>query len=219
MKSDMSKVKKQNILRRILEKFLNRVRQHDGGNREVDRKENNMDIPNEILFPLLIEDINKGKTCTLRLRGNSMRPFLESNRDLGIFSSPGEVKVGDPVLAEIEPGHYVMHRVMKIENGDVTLMGDGNLSCEYCTVSNIRASVVGFIRNGRHKADWTDGWKWKTYSWFWVTLRPIRRWLLAFYRYVWLNIFKLKPYKPLKSREINEIVKNFEHKKSSSIKK
>ena len=201
------------------EKFFNFLHRHDGGTREVDRKENNVDIPNEILFPLLIEDIKEGKTCTLRLRGNSMRPFLESNRDLGIFTSPENVKVGDPVLAEIEPGHYVMHRVVKMEGENITLMGDGNDNYEHCTMSDIRASVIGFIRKGRHKVDRTDGRKWKTYSWFWVNMRPMRRWLLAFYRYIWLNIFQLKRYKPLKSKEIDEIVKEYGYKKPSSIKK
>ena len=206
------------ILSSFKEKLMNRLRQHDGGTREVDRKENNVNIPNEILFPLLIADINQGKTCTLRLRGNSMRPFLESNRDLGIFTALDDVKVGDPVLAEIGPGHYVMHRVMKIENGNVTLMGDGNLNYEYCTISDLRASLIGFIRKGRHKVDRTDSWKWRTYSWFWVKMLPMRRWLLAFYRYIWLNIFKLNPYKPLKSKEIDDIVKEFGYKKPSSNK-
>ena len=144
-----------------------------------------------------------------------MRPFLESNRDIGILISPKNVKVGDPVLAEIEPRHYVLHRIIKIENDNVTLMGDGNYHCEYCKTCDIRASVVGFIRKGRHKVDRTDGMKWKTYSWFWVKMRPMRRWLLAFYRYIWLNIFKLKSYKSLNSKEITEIVKKYVHQKSS----
>ena len=101
------------------DRFVARVRRHDGGNRSVDRGlENNVPIPNAILFPLLIQDVQKGKTCTLRLRGNSMRPFLENERDLAIFTTPEGVKVGDPVLAEIEKGHYVLHRIMKIEDVD-----------------------------------------------------------------------------------------------------
>jgi hypothetical protein len=59
-------------------------------------------------------------------------------------------------------------------------------------VDDFRAEVVGFYRKGRKKLDRTDGMKWKVYSWFWMRLRPIRRYLLAFYRYVWLNLFKIK---------------------------
>lgn len=198
------------------DKILDKVRQHDGGLFEFIPGDNNVAIPNEILFPLLISDLNEGKTCTLRLRGNSMRPFLESNRDIAIFTTPDDVKVGDPVLAEIEKGHYVMHRVMSIENGNVTLMGDGNYGYEHCTTSDFRASVIGFIRKGRHKVDRTDGWKWRTYSWFWVKSLPIRRWLFIFYRYIWLNIFRLKPYKQLTRDEISEIVKKYGYDKSSN---
>ena len=206
-----------NLLFSPKEKLFNYLHRHDGGQREVDRGGNNIDVSNELIFPLLIDALNReeGKTCTLRLRGNSMRPFLESNRDIGILISPKNVKVGDPVLAEIEPRHYVLHRIIKIENDNVTLMGDGNYHCEYCKTCDIRASVVGFIRKGRHKVDRTDGMKWKTYSWFWVKMRPMRRWLLAFYRYIWLNIFKLKSYKSLNSKEITEIVKKYVHQKPS----
>ena len=102
------------------------------------------------------------KTVTIPLKGISMRPFLENNRDAALLTLPGEVKVWDPVLAEIEPGHFVLHRIRKIDGEDVTLMGDGNLRCEYCKLSDIRAAVVGFYRKGRKKLDRTDGWKWRT---------------------------------------------------------
>lgn len=187
---------------------MNRIHRYDGGVREVNHsKESIMSLPNDILFPLLIEDVKQGKTCTLRLRGNSMRPFLENDRDVGIFTKLENIKVGDPVLAEIGEGHYVLHRIMKIEGDAVTLMGDGNLGCEYCKTSDFRAGVIGFIRKGRHKIDRIDGFKWKAYSWFWVNLRFIRRWLLIFYRYIWLNIFRLKAYPTLTKGDIEEIVK------------
>jgi hypothetical protein len=48
---------------------------------------------------------------------------------------------------------------------------------------------VGFYRKNRKKLDRTDGWKWRTYSWLWMHLRPIRRYLLAAYRRIWLPLF------------------------------
>ena len=48
------------------------------------------------------------------------------------------------------------------------------------------------IYTGRKKLDRTDGLKWLVYSWFWTRLFPIRRYLLAFYRRIWLKIFKPK---------------------------
>lgn len=173
-------------------KFKKWLHQYDGGDRTTTLKGQNIQFENAVFFPLIIEEINKGHTATINLRGRSMRPFLESDRDKALLSQPVNLKVGDPVLAEIEPGHYVLHRIWKIDGENVTLMGDGNLTFEHCTVKDFRASVVGFYRKGRNRLDRIDGRKWKIYSWWWVHLTPIRRYLLAAYRYIWLNIFKLK---------------------------
>lgn len=151
-----------------------------------------LQMENHLFFPVIISEINKGHTVTINLRGNSMRPFLESQRDKAILKSPEGLKIGDPVLAEIEPGHYVLHRIIEMNGDDVTLLGDGNLRCEYCKTSDFRASVVGFYRKGRKTLDRIDGTKWKVYSWFWMRLRPVRRYLLAAYRRIWLRIFKVK---------------------------
>ncbi len=178
----------------LSERIVARVRRHDGGKREVDRHlENNVPIANAILFPLLIEDVRRGKTCT--------------------FTTPEGVKVGDPVLAEIEEGHYVLHRIRKIEGDNVTLMGDGNLHCEYCKTSDFRCGVIGFIRKSRLRVDRTDGLKWRAYSWFWVKFTFMRRWLLLAYRYGWLNLFKLKAYPPLKQETIDRLVAKYGQKK------
>lgn len=144
---------------------------------------------NAILLPEVVKFLNEGKTVTLRLKGYSMRPFLENNRDKALLVKPSKIAVGDPVLAEISPKHYVLHRIIKIEGNDVTLMGDGNLGVEYCKKENIVGAVIGFYRKDRKNLDSTDGWKWKLYSKVWMTLRPLRRFLLAFYRKLWMPIF------------------------------
>ena len=148
-----------------------------------------IEIPNAILIPEIIKYLEQGHTVTLPLKGFSMRPFLESNRDMALLTSPKNIKVGDPVLAEIAPKQYVLHRIININGEHVTLLGDGNLTPEHCLLSNIKASIDGFYRKGRKKLDRTDGRKWKLYSKIWMTLRPLRRWLLAFYRRIWIPIF------------------------------
>lgn len=157
-------------------------------------QQNNLQIKevqfaNAVLLPEIVKMIEEGHTVTLRLRGFSMRPFLEDNRDKALLTKPTNVKTGDPVLAEIALGHFVLHRIVAIDGQKVTLRGDGNLSDEHCQLSDIRASVVGFYRKGRTKLDRTDGTKWRVYSWLWMHLYPIRRYLLAFYRRIWLKLF------------------------------
>lgn len=146
-------------------------------------------IPNEVLIPEIVRLINEGHTVTLPLRGFSMRPFLEDGRDKALLAKPVKPRIGDPVLAETAPKHYVLHRIVEIDNRDITLLGDGNLTPEHCTVDDILASVTGFYRKGRASLDRTDGRKWKTYSCIWMGLRPMRRWLLAFYRRIYIPLF------------------------------
>lgn len=147
-------------------------------------------MANAVLLPEVIALLDEGHTVTLPLRGYSMRPFLEDGRDKALLQKPQSINVSDPVLAEIAPGHYVLHRIIGIEGERVTLRGDGNLSNEYCTLSDIRATAIGFYRKGHTEADMTNGRKWLLYSWIWIRLYPVRRYLLAAYRRIWLKLFK-----------------------------
>lgn len=146
---------------------------------------------NAKFLPEVVKMLNEGHTVTLRLKGYSMRPFLEDGRDKALLTRVENPKVGDPVLAEITPGHFVLHRIIAMEDDRVTLRGDGNLANEYCRRENIVGAVVGFYRKGRSQLDRTDGRKWRAYSFVWTRLYPIRRYLLAFYRRVWRKMIKL----------------------------
>lgn len=149
-----------------------------------------VEMSNAILIPDIVDLINHGHTVTLRLRGYSMRPFLENDRDKALLVKPPQtLKVGDPILAEVMPGRYVLHRIIKIDGNNLKLRGDGNLGVEQCTMKDIRCGVEGFYRKGRKTMDRVDGRKWKVYSFVWCHLFPIRRYLLAFYRRIWIPIF------------------------------
>ena len=133
---------------------------------------------NDVLLPFVVEQLEAGHTATLPLRGRSMRPFLEDGRDKALLKIESHPKVGDAVLAEISKGHFVLHRIIKIEDEQVTLRGDGNLNEEHCTLNDIRAKAIGFYRKGRNVLDSTESKKWRIYSWWWTHLYPIRRYLL-----------------------------------------
>lgn len=139
-------------------------------------------MANAVFIPEVIALINEGHTVTLPLRGFSMRPFLEDGRDKALLAKPTTFGRGDAVLAEISQGHFVLHRITCIKGDTVTLQGDGNLSTETCHIQDIKAFVIGFYRKGRPKLEKTNGLKWTVYSWLWMTLRPVRRYLLAIHR-------------------------------------
>lgn len=148
-----------------------------------------LQIENHKFLPEVIKLLNEGHTVTLQLRGFSMRPFLEDNRDKALLSKAKDIQVGDAVLAETAPKHYVLHRIIKIQGETVTLRGDGNLGTEVCHVNDVHGYVIGFYRKGRTKLDKTNGIKWRTYSHIWMALYPIRRYLLAAYRRIWIPLF------------------------------
>ena len=144
---------------------------------------------NAQLLPEVVKMLNEGHIVTLPLKGYSMRPFLENGRDKALLIKVQHLKKGDPVLAEVRPGHYVLHRIVAIHSNRVVLCGDGNLANEYCRQEDVRASVIGFYRKGRTTLDRIDGCKWRIYSMIWVNLRPFRRILLSVYRRFWIKYF------------------------------
>lgn len=144
-----------------------------------------IEIPNEILIPKVKEVIDRGATATLRVKGYSMRIFLDNGRDLVTLASPRReaLRPGDVVLAEDTPRHYVLHRIIARDGDQLTLMGDGNVKgTETCTTANVIGIVTHFYRKGRTTPDSVNGWKWRIYSRLWLALTPLRRYILAVYR-------------------------------------
>ena len=135
-------------------------------------------MANAVLLTEVVRLLEEGHTVTLPLKGYSMRPFLEDGRDKALLRKAEQIAVGDAVLAEVTPGHFVLHRVVSISGQSVVLRGDGNLSIEQCRLADIRGIAVGFYRKGRERLDRTDGRKWRIYSWWWTRLLPLRRYLL-----------------------------------------
>ena len=88
---------------------------------------NTITIANEILLEEVRRLLMKGNNVTIRAKGNSMLPFITGGKDRVTLAPSKELRTGDIVLAEITPGHYVLHRIVSLDGDSVTLMGDGNL--------------------------------------------------------------------------------------------
>lgn len=140
-----------------------------------------MELPNEVFLKEVCGLIAEGHDVTLRVRGVSMRPFLEDRRDKIVLTRPCPPKVGDAVLAEIAPGKYVYHRVVRVVSGAVTLKGDGNVyGTEQCRVEDVVASTKALIRKGKSYLPEGNAWRW--YSALWPKWPLARRVLLKLYR-------------------------------------
>ncbi len=143
-------------------------------------------LDNSVFLPLVCELIGEGHTVSIRARGNSMRPFIENDRDVVVLGKADSFKEGDVVLAEVVPGRFILHRIDAIQGEEVRLRGDGNYpGTEHCKMSNLRALMVQVVRKGRTWS--TNGMFWRIYSWLWIRCLPARRYLLALYRLLWLH--------------------------------
>jgi hypothetical protein len=149
--------------------------------RQAPHKTASVELPNDKFLKEVRTLIAAGHDVTLRVRGVSMRPFLEDRRDQIVLTQPGVVKVGDAVLAEIAPGKYVYHRIISIEGDKVTLRGDGNVyGTEQCRLEDVAAATKELIRKGRSYS--AQGKAWRCYSALWPSWPFARRVLLKLYR-------------------------------------
>lgn len=150
-------------------------------NKKAHQEFKTKELPNEPFLMEVRKLIAEGHKVTIRVRGFSMRPFLEDRRDKIVLTKVNTPKVGEAVLAEIAPGHYVFHRIIDITNDKVTLRGDGNVQgVEHCLLKDVAATADSFIRKNKTYA--ANGKTWKRYSKIWLRLSPMRRYLLAIYR-------------------------------------
>ena len=146
-------------------------------------------FPNAALFSEVRSLLAEGRDVTILARGNSMFPFIRDGLDkvqLSAVRSPEEggcgFSTGDILLCEIEPGHYVLHRLVRNENGSLTLMGDGNLrGTEKCTAGDVVARAVNIIRPDGTAVS-CSGLTEMRRARIWRRLLPFRRILLALWR-------------------------------------
>ncbi len=132
--------------------------------------------------------VAEGKTVTLTVKGNSMNPFIVHLRDrmtIGPWKD-SDIRKGTVALVRDTRGNYVIHRIIRRDKGTVILLGDGNVGfTETATLDNIIGIMHNIDRKGRI---WTsESAMWRLYSWFWMTLTPLRRYPLALWRKLFLR--------------------------------
>ncbi len=165
------------LLRWMLAPLRHRRAQRDGTVDAAGR----MSLPNDQLLPVVADALAQGHTATIWVRGYSMRPFLEHERDRVKLAYPQRVEVGDAVLAQVAWGHYVLHRVLHREGNLLTLQGDGNLrGVERCRMDDVCGVVIEYMRPGRTIQASDPGLRRRIR--LWRMLRPVRRPLLLLYR-------------------------------------
>lgn len=127
--------------------------------------------------------ISEGKTVSLTVKGNSMNPFMVHLRDqitLGPWKDE-DIRPGIVALVKDIRGNYLIHRIIRRNDESVTLLGDGNIGMtETATFDNIIGIMYSITRKSH---SWkADSLLWRTYSWMWKVLTPLRRYPLGLWR-------------------------------------
>lgn len=110
-------------------------------------------VANELFFEEVKQLLNEGKNVHIRVRGESMRPFLHTD-DLVLLvpASTEKPKVGQIVLANTADRGTVLHRIYRMNNKQIYLMGDGNLhQQEVVSKNDILGVATHFSKRNGHK--------------------------------------------------------------------
>ena len=148
-------------------------------------------MTDEIIIQEAVRLVADGVSVTFPVKGRSMMPFIIGGRESVVLQKPDNIKVGHVVLAEVGHEHYVVHRIIRIDqDGCITLMGDGNIrGTESCAPNHVLARATHVVSSDGKRCSLESRWAiFKARMWYHI--RPLRRYLLAGLRILRPGIYK-----------------------------
>ena len=127
---------------------------------------------NVATFSVVRDILLEGDCVTVAVKGQSMLPFFRSGTTVTIRPiREDDFKKYSVVFADTG-NHFVIHRIISVDNNRVTLLGDGNI---YGTETMTKDKVYGAIDCSKTHLFFAKIWLW---------MRPVRRFPLAIFRRV-----------------------------------
>ncbi len=108
-------------------------------------------MDNDLLFASVESILAEGGRVRIRVKGNSMRPFLRDGRDTAILAPlpARELRKGMLLLFRYR-GRVVLHRLRHTGHGHLTAAGDGNYrASEYPAREDVIGYAEAIEKNGR----------------------------------------------------------------------
>ena len=135
-------------------------------------------MPNHAFFGEVERDLVEGHNVLVRPDGDSMMPLLRGGRDIVELApiTSADIRRGAVVFYNYR-GHYMIHRIVGINDGVCEILGDGNITPEYLPAREI-IGVVCSIRRPSGRVVAVSSRRWKMCSALWMALRPARRYIL-----------------------------------------
>ena len=125
-----------------------------------------------------IEPLLKAGACIqIYPQWYSMYPFIDPRRDEVVLAGIEEgsaLRRGDVVLYRRENGMLVLHRIYKIGQDGLYLLGDHQTAIEGpVRREQVKGKMTGMVRDGRYMDVGNPGYRMLSVVWLW--LRPARR--------------------------------------------
>lgn len=133
---------------------------------------------------VLRELVENGHEVSVKISGRSMYPFLRNERDIAFFKAPDrELRVGDIVFYQRANGKYILHRIFRIDDSGLYMLGDGQQRIEGpIAPEQVFAVVTHIDRDGK---DIRPGDAlWDFYAGPWQRLVSVRPWLIKLHTVV-----------------------------------
>lgn len=138
-------------------------------------------ISNQDYFAEVQRILCEGKEVRIRVKGNSMRPFIQDGDTVLLRAYIGSpLPLGSNILAK-ENDKFVFHRFVGKKNGQYILAGDGNLVLrEYVTSTDIIAIAIMHYPKDKGKVIALNGTWARLRGLGWYYMRLIRRIVIKF---------------------------------------
>lgn len=119
--------------------------------------------------------IDNEQLVKIRVKGNSMFPFLRHDRDLVTLAYPyaESLRAGRIVMFRFK-GRQILHRIVSVRNNIYYIRGDNNRNhaAEYARREDIIGVVTSWKRGGK-TVRW-DNPRWRLMAFLWVKAHPAR---------------------------------------------
>ena len=127
----------------------------------------------EKFYPLMLEAFEENKTFSFPVRGTSMRPLLKNGDVVTLEKFDLNPKVGDILFYRRKDLSFVLHRVRKIKNDKLYIVGDHQTPLELVSIADVIGKVINYKKNNKDKIYNMKGVKYNLYK-FIVKFKLIR---------------------------------------------
>ncbi|MCQ2335844.1 MAG: S24/S26 family peptidase [Paludibacteraceae bacterium] len=139
-----------------------------------------MIIRNDILFASVKEMLKEKPEVKVVVKGDSMLPFLRTG-DMVALRKPHSLRIGMIALVEPSDGVYILHRIVKLNDEDMVLYGDGNIGVKEKVPYSAVVAVVQRVYRGKRVINY-GSFMWKLQNKLWPGNKIVRKYVLKLYK-------------------------------------